>query len=209
MKSNYTFTLYLALFATFFSLKNSFSQYSYDELDMNVIVYTTYDDFTNEKGTKIGELYDYTIQKVFGIPTIALKVKNNGEKERVDIKNEWGFSVGEYVFRVVKGAAFKLVFLGKNLAYFENGSAHLTAIIDDEETLFFPDDGIRFLFCTGINEDAYTISQFKNKFKTNPIYTEICECLDQFQAVMSSNQFSSFLSAVRDCADKFIDSESK
>ncbi len=207
MKSNFYLSF---LFFIFYCLNTnlSFSQYRDDwEIQLDVVLYSTYEDYTNGKGKKVGELYEYNIMKTLGIPTIKLKVKNGGSKQKIDVKEEWGFSVGENVFRIIKGAPYKLVLKGDKIAYFENGSTHLTAIIFDEEILNFSSAEIRFLFGTGENNETYTLNQFKQKFKNETEYKEVCECLSEYKGLMKSSEFSKFHNSIVKCVKNFIKSE--
>jgi hypothetical protein len=92
-----------------------------------IVLYRTLADYEAGKGSQIGEFNGYEWSKN-GVTLLTPPVK--GKKPVVhEVTGYWGYSIGEYAYRLFEGMPHVILKKGKGI-YYENGLAHMDMALD-------------------------------------------------------------------------------
>ena len=96
--------------------------------DYSLTIYETHDDYKASKGKSMFEFigYDWTL----GSLHLFYRVKKRDEG-KVKATTIYAFTVGDQLYRVIKGRPYRVLMQGK-IVYYENGIAHLNMLIGDD-----------------------------------------------------------------------------
>lgn len=109
-----------------------------------VIIYDSFKDFQNEKGTEYKLYVDAWYTTFAKAPTIV--VKHKGKKLKIKCIGKWGIKYKGQVYRV-DGKELRLIYsAGNGLFYYENGFSHLDAARDNTDRVSFTIDGMPICF---------------------------------------------------------------
>lgn len=112
-----------------FLLITIFSFQSFAKDDFSLVVYDTYEAYQAKKGRPLFEFigYDWTL----GSLHLLYKVKKK-EEGKVKVTTAWGYTIGDQLYRVIKGKPHRVLMQGK-IVYYENGVAHMSMIVGGED----------------------------------------------------------------------------
>lgn len=146
--------------------------------DFSLTIYDTYEAYKAKNGRSLFEFigYDWTM----GSLHVFYRVKKRNEgKEKVT--TAWGFSVGDQLYRIVKGRPYRVLLEGKAV-YYENGIAHLDMLIEDEGSAEVELGGWSFLSNSLTSEIIeFPSSKAEKEFKENGSLAPLFECVEKLR----------------------------
>lgn len=171
-----------------------------------IVVYDKFEDFINKKGTQ----YDQYTGFLSLVGKFTLKLNHNGQPVKIVCNDKWGFTYNNALFRMDDKKVYRVMSIGKNLCYYEEGPPHLTAIEKKYDNVLFTINGDPISFVSKSPTSIF-IPIFSNsggnaainkkgtkQLKQDlpePVYAELFECLNG----------SIGLDKLRTCSQLFIE----
>ncbi|MCW3084165.1 MAG: hypothetical protein JWP12_1531 [Bacteroidetes bacterium] len=165
-----------------------------------VIIYKTYEDFQNNNG----EQYD-SLKNAWA-SHFHMALLKDGKRIAVEGKNFWGFKYGDALFRVNKGAAYRVLTYGPKLCYYEDGYAYIVSIMHKESMVSFENGMPVSFISTSLNSELITLFRTVHDYKheekqieklrtklAGPVYDDFFKCING----------SLFIDVLRACTQKF------
>ncbi len=148
--------------------------------DFSLTVYDSYEDYKNQKGQQLYEFigFDWTL----GVLHVYYKVKRKGKDElRKNVTNVYGFSVGDQLYRIIKGKPYRVLMQGK-IVYYENGLAHLNMLIGGEDE-YGVEQGDWHLISDNLNSELveFPSNKAKKEFGTRSDLQGLFECVEKLK----------------------------
>jgi hypothetical protein len=160
------------LFASLFSLQ------SFAKEDYSLTIYETHDDYKASKGKSMFEFigYDWTL----GSLRLFYRVKKRDEG-KVKATTIYAFTVGDQLYRVIKGRPYRVLMQGK-IVYYENGIAHLNMLIGDDKESDVELGGWSFI-SDNLTSDIIEFPSAKadKEFGEKPSLQPLCECMEKLK----------------------------
>jgi len=155
-------------------------------LQAEVLVFETYQDFTNKKATKYDEFRGF--MHVSG--NFKLLIRHNNKKESVKLKKIWGFTVKDALFRVgtKKYHPVRVIKVGE-FVYYENGFAHAKISDNDSESASFQWGYFTYI-SKSINSEIIPIhylGPFKKFGREHPPAKEFVDCVRKGREYYETN----------------------
>ena len=161
------------------------------DLDKNVYMYKTIEDFNSQKGEFVGELSWF---EWYGWGSSQLFLKNNDVETKLNLNKYWGFKIGDYLFRMNNNSPkMPLCVVNTNeKVFYINGFFYLSIIrygipgsSDRSENAVFYSDTI--------DSEIYAITKIINNEKDNPKLQELIECIKKGKKRYGAqSQFNAF-----------------
>tara|TARA_R110002050_G_scaffold97971_1_gene203612 strand:- start:52 stop:636 length:585 start_codon:yes stop_codon:yes gene_type:complete len=190
--------LFISLVLTFF---NASAQFEKVERDNKIYIYKSFEDFKSDNGEYIGEFEDFASSPIYNAFGFFF-MKENGKKRYVGVKkSNWGFRVGEHVFR--KQKAGENVVLGvlkhKEKVFYISGAMVLRMLGNEGKSGWSSDSNVLF-YSDNYESDVFRIDKLLKKEKDNSSFFKLNKCLEEAKR-LEGNQAK--FKASKSCIENF------
>lgn len=146
----------------------------------SITLFSTLKDFNAGKGKVLGEYQGYEWSKD-GV--LLLTPPEKGKKPVVhDVSAAWGYSIGEYNYRLYKGLPHIILKQGSKGIYYENGLAHMDMALEVKDRSDVDYGKYCFLSATIESPIVYVPSKDAKKlFEGNTIVQPFLTCIEKFK----------------------------
>lgn len=151
-------------------------------LHAQFVVYKSYEDYTEEKGTSYEDYLDYR-----GMEKVTLILKQGNEKVKLDCEDFWGFTYKDKLFRVTKDEAIPVCLLNNGkIYYYENGIVYLEALKKNPGSVELQNMADYFFFSVDLKSDIIDLpillskKPFKEFKSAHPEYNSLFDCIASY-----------------------------
>jgi hypothetical protein len=167
----------ILFFIIIFLALNSYSQELF-HTEKKLIIYKTYSDFINKSGEDFGFIKMYG-NAMFG--GFAFDLVKDNKEIKVKVNQYWGFSIGEYFFRMYNSKKIPICIIKNqfDLFFYADGYLYFGIAIWDKDIGVTEENTDGYFYSQDLTSKVYEITDLSKIKNPSPELSTLIECINK------------------------------